>query len=317
MIKKTAVVFGGTGFIGKQIVKRLADLGMQIKVATRVPESAYELKPLGDVGQIVPVACNYSDYDSIARLIDGSQIVVNCVGILYEKHAGDFMRIHADVPESIAAACAVAKVGQFVHLSALGVDHSPSLYAASKLAGEARILKAFPAATIMRPSVVFGEDDDFFNKFAALAGFLPALPLIGGGHTRFQPVYVGDVADAIVTALTLSHVGKNSPAGRIYELGGPEILSFKEIYQKLFSYTKQKRALMPLPFWLAALQAKILSLLPVPLLTEDQVESLKADSVVSGNEATLEDLKIVPTALDMILPNYLVNYKAGGRFAGI
>ena len=315
MIKKTALIFGGTGFIGRHIVKNLAAQGYQITIATRVPESAYTLKTAGDNGQIIPIQCDYSNYNAIAECVKDCEIVINCIGILYEKRKGDFTRIHADLPESIAAACAVAKVKRLIHISALGIEQSTSQYAHSKREGETRLLKAFPQATILRPSIVFGEDDDFFNKFAALAKFLPALPLIGGGKTRFQPVHVGDVAKA--ASIKATSPGKSQ--GQIYELGGPDILTFKDIYTKLLHYTGQKRALIPLPFAIAEMQAALLSLLPgKPLLTQDQVESLKSNAIVSYDTKhikTLNDLNITPTPLDMILPDYLINYRAGGRFA--
>lgn len=315
MTQKTAVIFGGTGFVGRHIVRDMAAKGWRIKIATRVPESAYYLKPAGDVGQIVPVTCDYSDYNAVTNLIKGADYVINCIGILFEKRKDNFTRVHSDLPESIATACAVEKVSRFVHISALGIDQSSSKYAASKREGETRILKAFPNATILRPSVIFGEDDNFFNQFAQLAAFLPALPLIGGGHTKFQPVYVGDIAEAVLQALTLPVANGNSPQGQIYECGGPDILTFREIYEKLFSYTNQKRCLISLPFGIAKIQASFLSLLPTPLLTRDQVESLKTDNIVSPKAKTLADLNVPQTPLDSILPTYLSQYKPGGRFA--
>ena len=315
MNQKTAVIFGGTGFVGRYIVNALAEAGWHIRVATRVPELAYSLKTTAHVGQVTAVHCHYNDYDSIASVLKGATIAVNCIGILYERKKGDFTRIHADLPESIAAACAVEGVERLIHLSALGIDQATSQYAKSKREGEARLLKTFPKATILRPSVIFGPEDDFFNKFAQLAGILPILPLIGGGHTQFQPVYVGDVADAAMAAITGSRTGKDNPQGKIYALGGPETLTFSAIYDRLFRHTGRKRCKVPLPFFAAKVQATFLSLLPTPLLTRDQVESLKTDSIVTDKALTLETLGITPTALDMILPNYLVNYRAGGRFA--
>lgn len=315
MTHKNAVVFGGTGFVGKHVVQELAALGVRVKVATRVPESAYFLKIAGDVGQVVPVHCDYSDYDSIAQIIEGADYVVNCIGILFERGGRTFDRIHTVLPELIATACAVAKVERFVHVSALGVDSAISKYAESKLAGEKGVFKAFSAATILRPSVVFGEDDDFFNQFAGLANVLPFLPLIGGGYTKFEPVYVGDVAVSVIKALTVSDAGKASPLGKIYELGGPEVLSFKQVYQKMFEYTGRARPLVALPYCVAKIQAAIFSLMPKPLLTRDQVESLKSDNIVSDGALGLADLGVQATALDVVLPRYLVNYRAGGRFA--
>jgi len=310
MTQKTAVIFGGTGFVGRHVVRDMAARGWRIKVVTRVPESAYFLKTAGDVGQIVPVACDYRDYDSLAKVIEGADYVVNCIGILFERRKGDFTRVHAGLPESIAAACAVAGVKRFVQISALGVDKASSKYAASKLEGEARILKAFPAAVIMRPSVIFGEDDNFFNQFASLASVLPALPLIGGGGTKFQPVFVADVAAAIMAAIDTPHA-----SGQVYELGGPDVVTFEQVYEMVFAHTGQKRCLISIPFGLAKVQATFLSLLPTPLLTRDQVESLKTDNVVSDDAKTFADLGLSATAMDAIVPNYLATYKPGGRFA--
>ena len=313
MKKKIATIFGGTGFVGRQIVRELAKTGVVVKIATRVPERAYFLRPAGTVGQIVPFQCDYSDAESIAEAVQDSDFVVNCIGILFEKgKAQKFQNAHVDVPAMIAAACAKAGVEKLVHISALGVDKSASKYAKTKLEGEQAVLSNFPEATILRPSVIFGEDDAFFNMFAEMARFAPALPLIGGGQTKFQPVFVGDVADAVMVSL------KSADAqGQIYELGGPEIVSFKDIYERLFRYTGRRRCLVNLPFGLAKVQATFLSVLPHPPLTRDQVESLKTDNIVSEAAQGLADLGITPTAMDLILPTYLESYRAGGRFADV
>lgn len=309
---KIAAIFGGSGFIGTQIVRELASLGYTIKVASRVPQSAYFLRPCGVVGQIVPVGYDPAEPDAIADLIKGADVVVNCVGILYQKKKDGFDKAHRALPEAIAKACKKHKIGHFVHISALGADRGTSEYAKSKLAGEKAILKAYPQATILRPSVVFGHNDNFFNMFARLSMLSPALPLIGGGKTKFQPVFVGNVADAVIQALTDK---ANEAQGQIYELGGPEVLSFREIYETLFRYTGRRRALVSLPWAFAKTQAHILKLMPTPLLTPDQVESLKTDNVVHDKAKTLEDLGITPTALDLILPEYLGIYRSGGRRA--
>lgn len=312
---KQATIFGGTGFVGAQIVRELAKMGVTVKVATRIPERAYFLKTCGNVGQIVPFACNYDDPDSIAAAVKGSDYVVNCIGILYQRGKNTFQRAHVEIPEAIAQACKKEKVERFVHISALGVDKSTSKYAQSKMEGEKAVGKAFKDTTILRPSVIFGANDNFFNMFARLAQVFPALPLIGGGKTRFQPVFVGDVADAAIAALTGSRVGEQNPCGNTYELGGPEILNFREIYERLFQHIGEKRCLIPLPFWLAKFEALFLSLLPNPLLTPDQVESLKHDSVVGEKALTLHDLGLHPTGMGLILPDYLEPYKIGGKFA--
>jgi NADH dehydrogenase len=316
MREKTVVVFGGTGFVGRHVVRNLAAYGARVKVASRLPESGYFLKPAGMVGQVVPVYCDYSDYDSLAAIIDGADYVVNCTGILYERKKGQFKAVHTDLPESIAAACSVAGVKRFTHISALGIEKSSSRYAKSKLEGEKRVLKAFPDASILRPSVIFGENDDFFNKFAGLSEILPFLPLIGGGETKFQPVYVGDVANAVMKTLLLPSVDKKSPLGKTYELGGPLVVNFKDIYQILYRETGHKNMLVNIPFWAAKIQAFFFGLLPgAPLLTADQVESLKTDAIVSNKAEGLEALGLPVTSMDVVLPRYLTTYRAGGRFA--
>ena len=297
---KTATVFGGTGFVGMQIVRELAAKGVLIKVATRVPERAYFLKPCGNVGQVVPVQCDYNDPKSVAKAVEGSDIVVNCIGVLFEKGGQTFQKAHVDIPSSIAKAAKKAGVKSFVHISALGVDKASSKYAESKLEGEKAVFSNFKNAVILRPSIVFGEDDNFFNMFAGMSKVLPALPLIGGGETKFQPVFVGDVADAVMAA-----IDSLEARGQVYELGGPEILSFKELFELMFEYTQRVVPLVPLPFALAKVQATFLSLLPKPLLTRDQVESLKTDNVVGDDALTLADLGVNATALDLVLPNYL------------
>ena len=312
---KVVTVFGGTGFVGSQIVRELASKGWTIKVATRIPERAYFLRPCGVVGQVVPFACNYSDEKSIAEAIKGSDFVINCIGILFETRRAKFSHVHESVPKMIAKACKKADVSRFVQISTLGCNKGTSKYAKTKLDGEKALRKAFPKATIIRPSIIFGPDDEFFNMFAELARYTPILPLIGGGNTKFQPVYVGDVADAVMACLCLPDIDDKSPLGKTYELGGPEVVSFAEVYQRIFSHTGRKRFLVSLPFGIAKIQAFFLSMLPKPLLTCDQVESLKTDNVVSKNALTLEDLNIRPTGMALILPSYLGQYRPGGRFS--
>ncbi len=310
---KVATIFGGTGFLGKQIVSDLARSGVVVKVATRIPESVYSLKIYGDVGQIVPVQCNYSDASSIRAAVRGSDFVVNCIGILFEKgKRSKFQNAHVDIPAMIAKSCADEHIKRFVHISALGCDNATSKYGKSKFEGEAAVLSNFPAATILRPSVIFGENDNFFNMFAELARFTPFLPLIGGGKTKFQPVYVSDVSDVVVRAL-ISNMDKY--LGNIYELGGADIVTFKDIYEKLFEYTGRGRRLIYIPYWVAKIQAFFLGLLPSPILTPDQVESLKNDNIVSDGAQNMQSFGIAPKSMDLILPKYLKNYRAGGRFA--
>lgn len=311
---KIATIFGGTGFIGAQIVREMASKGWLVKVVTRVPEKAYFLKPCGTVGQIVPINCDYNDQKTLSKVIRDSDYVVNCIGTLFDRRKSKFTYIHKELPENIAKACKKEGVSRFVHISALGCDKSESKYAKSKRDGEKAILKAFPKATILRPSVVFGPKDEFFNMFAEMARYLPFLPLIGGGKTKFQPVYVGDVADAALSALTLPDE-KKGPCGEIYELGGPEIVSFKQIYDLLFKYTGRKRLLVVLPWGIAKIQAGFMSILPRPPLTPDQVRSLKTDNVVSKKALTLSDLGVENTAMGTILPTYLEQFRPGGRFS--
>lgn len=307
--EKIATVFGGTGFIGRHVVQELARAGYRVKVATRAPERAFFLRPCGSVGQVVPFACDYNDAADIAAAVRGADVAVNCIGILYEKKKGAFTRVHKDIAASIAAACSVGGVDRFVHLSALGIDRATSRYAASKRDGEIEARRNFPATTILRPGVVFGPEDNFFNMFAHLARFLPALPLIGGGKTRFQPVYVGDVAAAVMAALALP-----GAAGGTYELGGPEILDFRQVYERLFACTGRRRRLVSLPFGLARVQAGFMGLMPRPLLTPDQVDSLRTDNIVNEAAAGLAALGIAPTGMGLILPTYLEHYRPGGRF---
>lgn len=310
-LTKTATIFGGTGFIGRQIVRELALKGYAVRVATRVPEKAYFLKPCGAVGQISAVACDYRDQKSIDKAVEGADFVVNTIGILFQKRRSRFDLAHIDVAEMIAKSCRKHKVSRFVHISALGCDTGRSRYAHSKIEGEDAIYDVLKSAVILRPSIVFGPDDDFFNKFAAMSKLMPALPLIGGGHTRFQPVYVGDVADAVMTVLH----GPEDLCGQIYELGGPEVKTFKELLQIMKKYTGAKSILLPLPWFVAKFMAVFLSLLPKPLLTTDQVDSLKTDNVVSDQAKGFKELGITPKAMSLILPGYLETFRAGGRFA--
>ena len=301
MKNNIVTIFGGTGFIGSEILRVLAKQGYQLRLAEKHPKKAETVKFNGNVGQIVPTPCDFTD-KGIEAAIDGSSIVINCTGILLEKGHRSFMGTHCYLPESIAKACAKCDVDQFIHISALGIEESKSCYGKSKLAGEGQIKKFFENYTILRPSLVFGPKDSFFNMFASMAQILPALPLIGGGKTKFQPVYVGDVADAVANAIKTGALG-------IYELGGPEIVSFKELLQKMKTHTGQNFCLIPLPFWMAKIQATFMSVLPNPPLTKDQIKSLKTDNVVNESALGLSDLGVTPTFMDTILPSYLGRFK--------
>lgn len=301
-------VFGGSGFLGRHTVRALARAGWRIKVATRHPNRAFFLRPLGAVGQIDFVKCDVADAESVARAIMGSNAAVNLTGILFEK-GQSFDDVQAEGAAHVARAAAAAGVGALVHVSAIGAAaDSDANYAVTKAEGEQAVREAFPNAVILRPSIIFGPEDGFFNKFAEMARFLPALPLIGGGHTRFQPVFVGDVAQAIQIVLSRQD-------GRTYELGGPSVYSFKELLQLILRETGRRRLLVPLPFWLASIKAMFLQLLPNPLLTPDQVRLLKKDNVVSPTAAGLSDLGITPTSVEAVIPSYLWRYRAKGEYA--
>jgi NADH dehydrogenase len=309
-------VFGGTGFVGRQVVRSLAKQGWRVRVAARNVGRGYRLRMLGDVGQIEVVQANIRDAASVDRALDGAEACVNLVGVLYETGRQNFQTLHAEAAGAIAEAAARRGITRFVQMSALGADAgSSSGYARTKAAGEAAVRAAVPAAVILRPSIVFGPEDAFFNRFAGLAGLSPALPLIGGGHTRFQPVYVGDVAAAVARVLS-----DPAAAGRTYELGGPTVYSFRELLEFILRETGRSRLLVPVP-WFAAKMLGVIgdiqAAVPIipPQLTSDQVESLRADNVVSDGAAGLADLGIAPRAVEAIVPTYLYRYRKGGQYA--
>ena len=308
---RRVTVFGGSGFIGRYVVKRLAARGAVIAVVSRNASAAGFLRPMGDVGQIAQIDAGLGDAMGIGAALAGADAVVCSVGILYERGKQRFDEVHHRGPALVARLAKSAGVKRFVHISAIGVHPAaPSAYARSKAEGEAAVRGVFPEATILRPSIVFGPEDDFFNRFARLARFLPVLPLIGGGHTRFQPVYVGDVADAVVAALD-----RPDTPGATYELGGPEVLTFKQLLELLLREIRRRRALVPLPFALASVAAAFLEWLPKPPLTRDQVKLLRSDNVVMPGRPSLAELGITPTALELILPTYLDRFRRrGGRW---
>jgi NADH dehydrogenase len=308
-------VFGGSGFLGRHVVRALARRGYRIRVAVRRPDLAGFLQPLGRVGQIHAVQANLRYPRSVETAMRDADAVINLVGILFERGAQRFDAVQTTGAEAVAHDAA-AHGARMIHVSAIGADeNSRSRYAQSKAAGEALVLAALPAATIFRPAVVFGPEDDFFNRFAALARMVPALPLPGGGHTRFQPVFVGDVAAAIADAVD----GKTRP-GTIYELAGPDVRTFKELMEYVLATIERRRLLIPVPFGLLKLQAAILQFLPKPPLTPDQVELLKHDVVLSDEARrdgrTLEGLGIVSTAMAAIVPSYLWRFRKRGQFKG-
>ncbi len=306
-------VYGGSGFLGRHVVRALARRGYRIRVAVRRPDLAGHLQPLGRVGQIHAVQANLRNAASVQAAARDAAVLINTVGLLYERGRQRYDTIQAHGAEQVALA-ASAHGARLVHVSAIGADeNSPSGYARSKAAGERMASAAQPSAVIMRPSLLFGPEDDFFNRFAALARFSPALPLIGGGHTRFQPVFVGDVAAAVADAVD----GKARP-GTVYELGGPAVHTFKELMEFVLATVERKRMLVPLPFAIAKLYAQFLQYLPKPLLTPDQVELLRADNVVSdaakADRRTIQGLGIEPEPMEAIVSSYLWRFRKTGQF---
>ncbi len=306
--RKLAVVFGGSGFIGHYVVKRLAEAGYIVRVAVRDTESALVLKPMGAVGQIVPLYAPTGQEALVARATEGAELVVNLTGILAEAKKGDFYRVHAEGAGRIARLAASSVAQRLVHVSAIGADaNSDSDYAKSKAQGEDAVRAAFPRATILRPSIVFGAEDAFFNRFAAMAALSPVIPIVSGA-TKFQPVYVGDVADAVMAAVTRADV-----AGAVFELGGPEMKSFCDLMAYMLNVIGKSRRIIDLPLPVARLQAALLERLPGKLLTRDQIKLLQTDNIVTPGALDLAALGIVPTPMAMIVPNYLSCYRQGGR----
>ena len=311
---RLVTIYGGSGFVGRHAVRAFAQRGWRIRVAVRRPELAFHLQPLGRVGQIHAVQANLRYPDSVARALEGAEVAVNLVGILYERGRQSFEAVQAAGAGAVAKAAAAAGT-RLVHVSAIGADaRSASGYARSKAAGEKAVSSAIREAVILRPSVVFGQEDDFFNRFAELARWLPALPLIGDGKTRFQPVFVGDVAAAIVAAAE-----ERARPATVYELGGPEVKTFRELLELMLRVIGRERLLVPLPFALARLQAFFLEFLPKPPLTRDQVRLLERDNVVSPKAEregrTLKGLGFAPTSLEAILPSYLWRFRKTGQYA--
>jgi NADH dehydrogenase len=306
-------VYGGSGFLGRHVVRALAQRHYRIRVAVRRPELTGHLQPLGRVGQIHAVQANIRNAASVAAAARDAHVLINLVGILFERGRQRFDAVHTAGAEQVALA-ANAHGARLVHVSAIGADeNSPAHYASSKAKAEKLVLAAQPTAAVMRPSIVFGPEDDFFNRFAALARMSPALPLIGGGRTKFQPVFVGDVAAAIAEA-----VDGNARPGTIYELGGPDVRTFKELMQFVLKTIERKRLLVPLPFFVAKLQAAFLQFMPKPMLTPDQVELLRVDNVVSDaakrEGRTLQGLRIEPEPIETIVPSYLWRFRKTGQF---
>jgi uncharacterized protein YbjT (DUF2867 family) len=311
-------IFGGSGFVGRHTVRALARDGWRIRSATRRPDLAGYLQPMGAVGQIHAVQANLRYPFSVAEAVKAADIVINAVGVLASTGKQTFDSIHDEGARVAAKAAKAAGARQFIHVSAIGADaQSNSKYARSKAEGERAVIEEFPGAVILRPSIVFGPEDEFFNRFAAMAQMSPFLPLIGGGQTKFQPVYVGDVAAAVKAV-----VDGKAKAGATYELGGPEILTFRELLDRTLLYASRNRFYLPLPFWAAKLQAIATSPLPNALrpVTLDQIRLLQRDNVVSKNAIvdgrTLAGLGIAePSSIAAIVPGYLERFKPKGQYA--
>ena len=318
-MSKLVTIYGGSGFIGRYIARRMAKEGWRVRVAVRRPNEAIFVRPYGVVGQVEPVFCNIRDDDSVRAVMQGADAVVNCVGVLNEVGKNGFDAVQAEGAGRIARIAAELGVGQLVQLSAIGADaESTSAYARSKAAGEAAVQVAFPAAVILRPSVVFGSEDQFFNRFAAMSRFGPILPVVGA-ETKFQPVYVDDVAQAAVKAV----LGEAAPG--IYELGGPDVHSFRELMQKMLQVVQRRRLIVNIPFFAARIMGSVFDLLQTVtlglftngLITRDQVRNLARDNVVSPRARGLADLGIAPTPIDAVLPEYLWRYRPSGQYAAI
>lgn len=298
---RRVTIFGGSGFVGRSIVQRLVEDGASVRVAARHPETVKDLLPRAIGDKIETARADIHDDSAVTAAAHDAEVVINLVAILYEKGRQTFRSLHVDGARRVAAAAKQAGASRFVQMSALGASTaSQSVYARTKAAGEQAVRDIFPDATVVRPSIVFGRDDDFFNRFAGMASLSPALPLIGGGKSRFQPVFVEDVAAAFAAILA-----DPATAGKTYELGGPQVYTFRELMEILLEQMGSRRLLVPLPFAAAEVQAYFLEWLPKPPLTRDQLALLKSDNVVGGHEPGLRDLGIEPTALETVLPTYI------------
>jgi NADH dehydrogenase len=312
--KGLVTVFGGSGFLGRHVVRALLKRGWRVRAAVRRPDLAGHLQPLGMVGWVQPVQANLRYRWSVDRAVTGADAVINLVAILSETGRQRFEAVNSAGARAVAEATRAAGIDRLVHVSAIGADpDSPSAYARSKAAGETAVRETIPGGVIFRPSIMFGPEDRFFNRFASLARVFPAFPLFGGGHTRFQPVFAGDVARAIADAVE----GK-VPGGKVYELGGPEVKTFRECLELMLATIERRRLLIPVPWGIAAAMGQVLQYLPNPLLTRDQVRQLKIDNVVSeearAERRTLKGLGINATSLEAVLPSYLYRFRARGQF---
>jgi len=318
-MSKLVTIYGGSGFIGRYIARRMAKEGWRVRVAVRRPNEAIFVRPYGVVGQVEPVFCNIRDDASVRAVMQGADAVVNCVGVLNEVGRNGFDAVQAEGAGRVARIAAELGVGRLVQLSAIGADaESASAYARSKAAGEAAVRLAFPEAVILRPSVVFGSEDQFFNRFAAMTRLGPVLPVVGA-ETRFQPVYVDDVAQAAVRGA----LGEAAPG--VYELGGPDVHTFRELMQKMLQVVQRRRLIVNIPFFVARIMGGVFDLLQTltlglftnGLITRDQVRNLAHDNMVSPQARGLADLGIAPTPIEAVLPEYLWRYRPSGQYAAI
>ncbi|WP_298935785.1 complex I NDUFA9 subunit family protein [uncultured Ruegeria sp.] len=318
-MSKLVTIYGGSGFVGRYIARRMANEGWRVRVAVRRPNEAMFVKPYGVVGQVEPVLCNIRDDASVALAMRGADAVVNCVGVLNELGKNEFDAVQADGAERIARLAAAQRIARMVHISAIGADaEAASEYAQTKAHGEAGVLAHMPDAVILRPSVIFGTEDQFFNRFAGMTRMAPVLPLVGAG-TKFQPVYVDDIAKAAVKGV----LGQ-AEAG-VYELGGPEVKTFRALMQQMLAVIHRHRVIIGMPFWVARIMAGMLDILkfvsfqlfPNHILTRDQLKNLRHDNVVSEDAKTFEDLGIEPTTLESVLPEYLWKFRPSGQYDDI
>mgnify|MGYP001404628582 CR=1 FL=1 len=308
--QKIIAIFGAGGFIGKHLMRQLTKLEYRVKVATRNPYLKGYLKPLGSPGQIELFKTNIFNLNEVKEVLKNCDFVINLVGILYETRKQKFKELHSEFPYLLCNLCNELGIKKLIHVSALGVkEKHSSKYIQSKLIGEKNVINNFKSSVILRPSVCFGPEDKFFNTFASIAQLSPALPLIGGGKTKFSPIYVGDVAKAIVKVLEFNNVNP-----KIYELGGPQNYSFKELMEILLTVMKKKRFLISIPFGIAKFQSYFLQMMPKPLLTTDQVELLKYNNIITGEYPVLKDLGITGTSIESILPKYIYRFRSGGQF---
>ena len=304
---QTITIFGGSGFIGRHVVKELAKTGAKINVISRTPNNSLYLKTTGSVGQISLIKGNVNNTDHVHNLVKNSDIVINAVGILYETKRQKFTNIHSKFPETLGKLSTQYNIKKLIHISALAIDKNiNSKYAATKLQGEESIRNKFPNTTIIRPSIVFGADDTFFNKFAQIANLSPIIPIIGKGNTKFQPVYVADIAKSIYKITTSS----NKYSGKTYELGGPDVYTLKELWKETLTQIEKKRAFINIPFSLANIFSVILELFPNPIITRDQIKLLQNHNITQEKSETFFHLQIQPHKISEIIPTYLDRYKS-------